>query len=98
VIKGGTPFICPKKTTTGKSKKTRAFSEMIKRYKENKNQWLKKYHQRSNIEAVFSSLKRKLGGYVTPIKRSIQHTEIALKIIIYNLMVLVKKIVEEEYF
>jgi transposase len=59
---------------------------------------LKKYHQRPNIEAAFSSLKRKLGGYVISIKRCIQHTEVALKIIIYNLMILAKKNVEEAYF
>ena len=74
------------------------FTDMIERFKENKNEWMKKYHQRSNIEAVFSSLKRRLGGFVTSIKRQIQHTEIALKIIVYNLMILVRKIVEEEYF
>ena len=98
VMKGGTPFICPKKTTTGKSKINNPFTEMIGCYKQNKEEWLKKYHQRSNIEAVFSSLKRRLGGFVTSIKRCIQQKEIALKIIIYNLMVLVRKIVEEEYF
>lgn len=96
--KGGTPYIRPKKTTTGKRNNGRAFTEMIEEYKENKEDWMKKYHQRSNIEAVFSSLKRKLGGYVTSIKRRIQHTEVALKIIVYNLMILAKKIVEEEYF
>jgi transposase len=98
VMKGGTPFICPKKTTTGKSKRNNPFTEMIGRYKQNKEEWLKKYHQRSNIEAVFSSLKRRFGGFVTSIKRCLQQKEIALKIIIYNLMVLVRKIVEEEYF
>jgi len=97
-MKGGIPFICPKKTTTGKSKRNNPFTEMIGRYNQNKEEWLKKYHQRSNIEAVFSSLKRRLGGFVTSIKRRIQQIEIAMKIIIYNLMVLVRKIVEEEYF
>jgi len=96
--KGGTPYIRPKKTTTGQRNNGNAFTEMITSYHENKKKWMKKYHQRSNIEAVFSALKRKLGGYVTSIKRSIQQTEVALKIIIYNLMILVKKIVEEEYF
>jgi hypothetical protein len=57
-----------------------------------------KYHQRSNIEAFFSSLIRHLGGFVTSIKECIQQTEIALKIIVYNLMVLVRKIFDEEYF
>jgi len=98
VMKGGIPFIHPKITTTGKSKNENPFTEMIQRYNDNKKEWLKKYHQRSNIEAVFSSLKRRLGGFVTSIKRKIQQIEIALKIIIYNLIILVKKRVEDEYF
>ena len=97
-MKGGTPFIHPKNTTTGKSKHENPFTEMIQRYKQNKEEWLEKYHQRSVIEAVFSSLKRRLGGFVTSIKRQIQQIEIALKIIIYNLMILVRKRVEDEYF
>ena len=96
--KGGIPYIRPKKNIKPKRKNNTAFSEMIENYFENTAEWMKKYHQRSNIEAVFSAMKRKLGGYVTSIKRCIQHTEVALKIIVYNLMILVKKIVEEEYF
>ena len=98
IEKGGMPYIRPKKTTTGKRNNGRAFTEMIERYNENREKWMKKYHQRSNIEAVFSALKRKLGGFVTSIKRRIQHTEVALKIIVYNLMILVRKRVEDEYF
>ena len=98
VMKGGIPFIHPKKNTTGRGNNGRAFTEMMERYKGNKESWMKKYHQRSNIEAVFSSLKRRLGGFVTSIKRKVQQIEIALKIIVYNLMILVRKIVEEEYF
>jgi transposase len=74
------------------------FTDMIEHYKDNPRRWMKKYHQRSVIEAVFSSLKRRLGGFVTSIKRRIQQIEIALKIIVYNLMILVKKRVEDEYF
>jgi transposase len=104
VSKGGTPFIRPKKTTTGHGtykKKVmygNPFSDMVEQYKQDPQKWMKTYHQRSNIEAVFSSLKRRLGGFVTSIKRTNQHIEIALKIIIYNLMILVRKRVEEEYF
>ena len=104
VGKGGIPYIKPKKNTTGVGTHGKRiiygdpFTEMIERFQENPDEWMKKYHQRSVIEAVFSALKRKLGGYVTSIKRSIQHVEIALKIIVYNLMILARKIVEEEYF
>lgn len=102
--KGGTPYIRPKKNTTGKGIHGKRhvywdpFTEMIEQYQKNPKKWMKIYHQRSNIEAVFSALKRKLGDYVTSIKRGIQHVEIALKIIVYNLMILARKIVEEEYF
>jgi transposase len=92
--KGGVPYIRPKKNTTGRQNNGTAFTEMITRYNEDKEGWMKKYHQRSNIEAVFSSLKRRLGGYVTSIKRKVQQIEIALKILVYNLMILVRKIVE----
>ena len=104
VAKGGIPYIHLKKTTTGhgtykqKIKYGNPFTYMIERYKENPDFWMKKYHQRSVIEAVFSALKRRLGGFVTSIKRRIQQIEIALKIIIYNLMILVRKKVEAKYF
>lgn len=59
---------------------------------------MKQYHQRSVIEAVFSALKRRFGGTITSIKRCIQQVEIALKIIVYNLMMLVRKRTAEGYF
>lgn len=54
-------------------------------------------YKRSVIESVFSSIKCKLGGYVTTIKRKMQIAEISLKIIVYNLMILARKKIEE-YF
>jgi Transposase DDE domain len=101
--KGGTPFIRPKCTTVGwkPGKKIiygNPFYEMMERYKSNPDVWMKQYHQRSVIEAVFSGLKRRLGGSVASIKRGVQQVEIALKIIVYNMMMLLRKIVEKEYF
>jgi hypothetical protein len=103
VGKGGTPFIRPKCTSIGwkpgkKIMYGNPYYDMMERYKKNPDEWMKQYHQRSVIEAVFSGLKRRLGGTVASIKRGIQHVEIALKIIVYNLMMLLRKYVEEEYF
>lgn len=104
VSKGGIPYIRPKKNTTGRANSNKKllygnpFRDMIERFQENPEIWMKKYHQRSVIEAVFSAVKRRLGGFVISIKRGIQQVEIALKIILYNLMILVRKRVEEEYF
>ena len=71
---------------------------MMEQYKKDPATWMKQYHQRSVIEVVFSGLKRRLGGSVASIKRGVQQVEIALKIIVYNMMMLLKKYVEEEYF
>ncbi len=38
--KGGSPYIRPKKTTTGTRNNGRAFTEMIEQYKENKEEWI----------------------------------------------------------
>ena len=104
VSKGGTPYIRPKRNTTGRGTYKKKlmygnpFTDMIERYHENREAWMKQYHQRSVIEAVFSAVKRRLGGYVSSMKRGVQEVEIALKIIVYNLMILARKIIEEEYF
>jgi len=103
VGKGGTPFIRPKCTSIGwkpgkKIMYGNPYYDMMERYKKNPDEWMKQYHQRSVIEAVFSGLKRRLGGTVASIKRGVQQVEIALKIIVYNLMMLLRKYVEEEYF
>jgi Transposase DDE domain len=102
VGKGGTPFIRPKCTSLGwkpgkKIMYGNPYYDMMERYKNNPDEWMKQYHQRSVIEAVFSGLKRRLGGTVASIKRGVQQVEIALKIIVYNLMMLLRKYVEEEY-
>jgi hypothetical protein len=103
VGKGGTPFIRPKCNSLSwkpgkKIMDGNPYYDMMERYKNNPNEWMKQYHQRSVIEAVFSGLKRRLGGTVASIKRGVQQVEIALKIIVYNLMMLLRKYVEEEYF
>lgn len=101
--KGGTPFIRPKCTSVGRRKgnpyiEWNPYYAMMDRYRRDPAAWMRQYHQRSNIEAVFSALKRRLGGGVASIKRGVQQIEIALKIIIYNLMVLARKRIGDEYF
>jgi hypothetical protein len=101
--KGGTPFIRPKSTSVGWTPDKPLYSmnpyyDMMERYKKDTDAWMKLYHQRSNIEAVFSAMKRRLGGSVASIKRDVQQIEVALKIIVYNLMVLARKRVGSEYF
>ena len=103
VEKGGIPYIRPKCTSVGwkPGKPIRygnPYYDMMEQYKSDPETWMKQYHQRSVIEAVFSALKRRFGGSVASIKRGIQQVEIAMKIIVYNLMMLVRKRTAEGYF
>lgn len=52
------------------------------------------YHKRSNVEAVFSALKRKLGEQVRSKNPVAQQNEVLAKIIAYNLTVLIHEIYE----
>jgi transposase len=53
-----------------------------------------KYHQRSNVESVFSALKRKFGETLRSKTRTAQVNELLAKILAYNLTVLIHEIFE----
>jgi transposase len=52
------------------------------------------YHLRSNVESVFSSVKRKFGGAVRSKKQAAQVNEILCKILCYNLSILAQAMQE----
>ena len=88
--KHGTPYIMPKKNTTTKACTSKVWRDMILKFKHYPVKWLEHYHKRSISESVFSAIKRKLGSYVTSIKISLQKKELFIKVIVYDLMLLVK--------
>jgi transposase len=54
-------------------------------------EFLEHYHQRSNVEAAFSAVKRKLGGSVRSKSYTAQVNEVLCKTLAYNLTVLVQQ-------
>lgn len=59
---GGQPFISPKSNTTGGI--GGLFEKMFHYYSFNREDFLKHYHKRSNVESTFSAVKRKFGDHV----------------------------------
>lgn len=59
-----------------------------------REEWLQKYHLRSNIESTFSSMKRKFGGAVRAKKPVAMANEVLLKVLCHNLSMLVHAIHE----
>ena len=63
VQNGATPFIPFKNYAVGTSK-SETWNRMFHFFSFNRAEFLKAYHQRSNVEATFSAIKRKFGDYV----------------------------------
>jgi transposase len=83
---GGQPFIHPKSNTTGGI--GGAFEKMYNYFKFRQDDFLKRYHQRSNVETVFSMIKAKFGEYVRAKSETSMVNEVLCKFVSHNVCVL----------
>lgn len=83
--KGRSPIIKPKKNTTIHKRGSQPWRDMITLWLEDQATFLKRYHQRSKAESVYSALKRCYGNYLSSRKRSAQRRELHLKVLSYNI-------------
>ncbi len=84
---GATPYIAFKANSTGGKGGT--FQTMYHRFKGDPNKYMDRYHQRSNVEATFSSMKRLFGSSLRSKKKAAMHNETLCKILCHNLVVLI---------
>ncbi len=91
---GGQAFIPFKKNTSGRgaSNGRSYFKSAFKFFKAHKEEYLKHYHKRSNIESCFSMIKRKFGNNVKCKKETSQDNEILAKVLAHNICVLVQEL------
>jgi transposase len=92
---GAVPYFHPKDNTTLDASEDSPWNQMLQSYATNPEQWLKHYHKRSNIESVFSKIKRKLGGNLRSRHPQARTTELLLKILLHNDTIVHTK--KEEY-
>jgi transposase len=88
--KGATSYLKPRRHSPLKIIGPPAWKRMIKSYRRNTEKWMKHYHKRSMAETAFSALKRTLGHWLTSTKRDLQKLELMVKVITYNLIMLLK--------
>jgi transposase len=91
---GGKAFIPFKKNTSGKNAggERSYFKVAFRFFKEHKEEYLNRYHKRSNIESAFSMIKRRFGNNVRCKKETSQDNEILARILAHNICVLVQEI------
>jgi len=95
---GGQPFLLPaqdrkRESYYGRSLPTHKFrnawSQMVKMWIEDKENFMTNYHQRSTVESVFSAVKRKFLPYVRSKTYTAQINELLCKVCCHNASVLV---------
>jgi transposase len=80
---GGTAFIAPKTSTTGGA--GGLFERMFHFYQFQREEFLKHYHKRSNVESTFSAVKRKFGNSVRSRNPVAMVNEVLCKFLCNNL-------------
>ncbi len=86
---GGTGFFKFKVNATGGS--GGLFQKMFHWFQFNQDDYLKRYHQRSNVESTFSAVKRKFGDSVRCKSDTGMKNEVLCKFIAHNLCVLIQE-------
>jgi len=91
---GGKPFIPFKKNATGRSRGTALWNKAYHSFKLHREEFDKHYHQRSNVEAVFHSIKRRLGENISSKNQTAQINELLCKIISYNITIVIRTMID----
>ena len=83
---GGIPFIAPKINTTGAAGGVGGlFEKMFHYYQYRREDFLKHYHKRSNVESTISAVKRKFGDAVRSKTPAAMVNEVLAKLVCNNL-------------
>lgn len=91
---GVIPFIPFRKTSKKVSSNMLIWKVMFQFFKEHKEEFMKHYHQRSNVESVFSMMKRKFGGYIRSKSDIGRDNEVLCKALCHNICVLIQEMFE----
>lgn len=91
---GGTPYIPFKKNATGRSEGSALWKKTFHYFQLHKDEFMKHYHKRSNVESTFAAIKKKFGESVKSKNRIAQENELLCKIIAYNITVLIHEMIQ----
>lgn len=91
---GSTPYIPFKKNTKGRRKKSGMWKKMYHFFMMNNEEFMQKYHKRSNVESTFHMVKSKFGDSLRSKTRTAQINEILFKILCHNICVIIQEMEE----
>jgi hypothetical protein len=95
LVKGGMPYIGFKSNAKGNAaSSTAVWRRMYHLYEYNREEFMRCYHRRSNVETTFSMIKRKFGERLRSKTPTAQANEVLCKILCHNICVLIQSMYE----
>jgi len=95
IAHGAIPFIPFKRNAKLSSgNKLPIWNIMFRFFRDNKEEFMQHYHKRSNVESVFSMMKRKFGTHVRSKSSLSQENEVLCKVLCHNICVLIQEMFE----
>ena len=91
---GAIPFIPFKKHANNRAERCAIWKAMYRYFHEHREDFMSHYHKRSNVESVFSMMKRKQGTHLKSRNMIGQTNEILCKALVHNICVLIQEIFE----
>ncbi len=91
---GAIPYIAFRRHSRGLAQGSQIWRTMFVYFRDHKEDYLAHYHQRSNIESVFSMMKRRQGTFLRSRKGIAQMNEILCKALVHNICVLIQEMFE----
>jgi transposase len=91
---GATPYIAFKANSKGRAHGSPWWKKMYHLFQANREEWESHYHLRSNVEAGFAAVKKKLGETLKSKNPVAQTNELLAKVLSYNLTVLIHEMYE----
>jgi len=88
------PIIPFKKNVTGRAKGSFIWMRMFKYFKDNEEEFMQRYHKRSNVETCFHMLKKKFGNNIRTKSFNSNVNEIKIRCLCHNICVLIQEMYE----
>ena len=87
------PYLSSRNPLNGKNQ-PEIWIKMYNLFKNHKEEFMNRYHKRSNVETVFSMIKMRLGEFLKSKNYEAQRNEVLTKFLVHNICCLVQEIYE----
>jgi transposase len=94
VSKAAQPFIAFRTNAKADKRNSSVWNRLYHYFMYNQDEFMRRYHQRSNVESTFSMIKRKFGERLRSKNKTAQVNEVLCKILCHNLCCLVHSMYE----